>query len=164
VPELGTNLSPVSELAIDLRRDRRDALHRQIEASIRQRILIITTGRHPVTRVLTSESSQGAFDTNLARFAVTGAGILSPPGNRHPSGITGGCAHPGFATAKHKAARVASTGKAGRPLAAVIAPSGYTKCARRTDLRCYNARYDKGALVSCIRCLSQPGPRRVGLP
>jgi hypothetical protein len=31
-------LSPVSELAIDLDRERRDALHRQIEASIRQRI------------------------------------------------------------------------------------------------------------------------------
>lgn len=43
------------------------------------RILIITTGRHPVTRVLTSESSQGAFDADLARFAVTGANILSPP-------------------------------------------------------------------------------------
>jgi hypothetical protein len=40
------------------------------------RILIITTGRHPVTRVLTAESSQGAFDANLARFAVTGASIL----------------------------------------------------------------------------------------
>ena len=42
------------------------------------RILIITTGRHPVTRVLTAESSQGAFDANLARFAVTGGGILTP--------------------------------------------------------------------------------------
>jgi GntR family transcriptional regulator/MocR family aminotransferase len=36
--DLGTNLSPVSELAIDLDRNRNDALHRQIEASIRQRI------------------------------------------------------------------------------------------------------------------------------
>src|SRR5256886_1850343 len=35
---LRTNLSPVSELAIDLDRDGRDALHRQIEASIRGRI------------------------------------------------------------------------------------------------------------------------------
>ena len=33
-----TNLSPVSELAIDLDRNGGDALHRQIEASIRQRI------------------------------------------------------------------------------------------------------------------------------
>src|SRR5215469_5258507 len=33
-----TNLSPVSELAIDLDRTGGDALHRQIEASIRQRI------------------------------------------------------------------------------------------------------------------------------
>src|SRR5215475_5667668 len=36
--DLGTNLSPVSELVIDLDRNRGDALHRQIEASIRQRI------------------------------------------------------------------------------------------------------------------------------
>ena len=35
---LGTNLSPVSELAIDLDRHRGDALHRQIGSSIRQRI------------------------------------------------------------------------------------------------------------------------------
>ncbi len=35
---LSTNLSPVSELAIDLDRNGGDALHRQIEASIRQRI------------------------------------------------------------------------------------------------------------------------------
>ena len=38
MPDLGTNLSPVSELAIDLDRNRRDALHRQIEVSIRRRI------------------------------------------------------------------------------------------------------------------------------
>jgi GntR family transcriptional regulator/MocR family aminotransferase len=38
VSNLGTNLSPVSELAIDLDRNRGDALHHQIEASIRQRI------------------------------------------------------------------------------------------------------------------------------
>ena len=38
VSSLSTNLSPVSELAIDLDRNGGDALHRQIEASIRQRI------------------------------------------------------------------------------------------------------------------------------
>jgi GntR family transcriptional regulator/MocR family aminotransferase len=38
VADLRTNLSPVSELAIDLDRSGGDALHRQIEASIRQRI------------------------------------------------------------------------------------------------------------------------------
>jgi len=38
VTDLRTNLSPVSELAIDLDRSGGDALHRQIEASIRQRI------------------------------------------------------------------------------------------------------------------------------
>jgi hypothetical protein len=42
------------------------------------RILIITTGRHPVTRVLTSESSHEAFSADLARFAVTGANLLTP--------------------------------------------------------------------------------------
>ena len=36
--DLSTNLSPVSELAIDLDRNGGDALHRQIEASVRQRI------------------------------------------------------------------------------------------------------------------------------
>jgi hypothetical protein len=43
------------------------------------RILIITTGHQPVTRMLTSQSSQGAFDANLARFAVTGASLLTLP-------------------------------------------------------------------------------------
>jgi len=38
VSDLRTNLSPVSELAIDLDRNGRNALHRQIEASIRGRI------------------------------------------------------------------------------------------------------------------------------
>jgi GntR family transcriptional regulator / MocR family aminotransferase len=38
VSSLSTNLSPVSELAIDLDHNGGDALHRQIEASIRQRI------------------------------------------------------------------------------------------------------------------------------
>jgi len=38
VSELSTNLSPVSELAINLDRNGGDALHRQIETSIRQRI------------------------------------------------------------------------------------------------------------------------------
>ena len=42
------------------------------------RILIITTGPHPVTRVLTSEGSQEAFSPDLARFAVTGANLLTP--------------------------------------------------------------------------------------
>jgi hypothetical protein len=43
------------------------------------RILIITTGPHSVTRVLTSETSQGAFDAGLARFAVTAANLLTAP-------------------------------------------------------------------------------------
>jgi hypothetical protein len=43
------------------------------------RILIITTGHPSVTRVLTDESSRGAFDARLARFAVTGANLLTPP-------------------------------------------------------------------------------------
>ncbi len=42
------------------------------------RILIITTGHPSVTRVLTGESSQGAFGADLARFAVTGANLLTP--------------------------------------------------------------------------------------
>lgn len=42
------------------------------------RILIITTGHPAVTRVLTGESSHGAFDADLARFAVTGTNILTP--------------------------------------------------------------------------------------
>ena len=44
------------------------------------RILIITTGHPSVTRVLTGESSRGAFDAGLARFAVTGTNILAPAG------------------------------------------------------------------------------------
>jgi hypothetical protein len=45
------------------------------------RILIITTGNPPVTRVLTDESSRVAFggeDPRIARFAVTDKNLLSP--------------------------------------------------------------------------------------
>ena len=45
------------------------------------RILVITTGNPSVTRVLTDESTQGAFggdDSRLARFAVTADDILTP--------------------------------------------------------------------------------------
>src|SRR6516164_1256099 len=55
---LRTNLSPVSELAIDLDRDGGDALHRQIEASIRQRIRsgVLPAGvALPPTRALAAE-------------------------------------------------------------------------------------------------------------
>ena len=58
VSDLRTNLSPVSELAIDLDRNGRNALHRQIEASIRGRI---RSGALPVgvalppTRALAAE-------------------------------------------------------------------------------------------------------------
>lgn len=44
------------------------------------RILIITTGRHPVTRVLTAESSSISFDQRWARFAVTGVSLFPPAG------------------------------------------------------------------------------------
>ncbi len=44
------------------------------------RILIITTGPHPVTRVLTAESTHVAFEQRYARFAVTGANLLPPAG------------------------------------------------------------------------------------
>ena len=44
------------------------------------RILIITTGPHPVTRVLTAASSRIAFESRYARFAVTGADLLSASG------------------------------------------------------------------------------------
>src|SRR5215472_7606699 len=53
-----TNLSPVSELAIDLRRSGGDALHRQIEASIRGRIRSGTLPAGvalPPTRALAAE-------------------------------------------------------------------------------------------------------------
>ncbi len=44
------------------------------------RILIITAGPHPVTRVLTAASSQIAFEARFARFAVTGADLLGVSG------------------------------------------------------------------------------------
>jgi GntR family transcriptional regulator/MocR family aminotransferase len=53
-----TNLSPVSELAIDLDRDHGDALHRQIETSIRERIRSGTLAAGlalPPTRALAAE-------------------------------------------------------------------------------------------------------------
>ena len=53
-----TNLSPVSELAIDLDRTGGDALHRQIEASIRGRIRsgVLPAGvALPPTRALAAE-------------------------------------------------------------------------------------------------------------
>ena len=56
--DLRTNLSPVSELAIDLDRNGGDALHRQIEASIRHRIRSGTLPAGvalPPTRALAAE-------------------------------------------------------------------------------------------------------------
>ena len=53
------------------------APNRQRIAADDGRILIITTSRPSVTRVLTTESSQGAFDARYARFAVTSASILT---------------------------------------------------------------------------------------
>lgn len=44
------------------------------------RILIITPGRHPVTRVLTTASNHIVFESRYARFAVTGTDLLSTPG------------------------------------------------------------------------------------
>ena len=41
------------------------------------RILVITPGHPAVTRVLTGESSQGAFESELSRFAVTSANLLA---------------------------------------------------------------------------------------
>ena len=41
------------------------------------RILVMTTGHPARTRILTNESTRGAFDPELARFAVTGADLLS---------------------------------------------------------------------------------------
>jgi GntR family transcriptional regulator / MocR family aminotransferase len=58
VSGLGANLSPVSELAIDLDRSGGNALHRQIEASIRQRIRsgVLPAGvALPPTRALAAE-------------------------------------------------------------------------------------------------------------
>ena len=58
VSDSRTNLSPVSELAIDLDRNGADALHRQIEASIRQRIRsgVLPAGvALPPTRALAAE-------------------------------------------------------------------------------------------------------------
>jgi GntR family transcriptional regulator / MocR family aminotransferase len=58
VSNLGTNLSPVSALAIDLDRNRGDALHHQIESSIRQRIRLgaLPAGvALPPTRALAAE-------------------------------------------------------------------------------------------------------------
>lgn len=44
------------------------------------RILVITTGAHPVTRVLTEESASVAFESQYSRFAVTGADLLGASG------------------------------------------------------------------------------------
>jgi GntR family transcriptional regulator / MocR family aminotransferase len=58
VSDLRTNLSPVSELAIDLDRNGGDALHRQIEASVRQRIrsgALLAGVALPPTRALAAE-------------------------------------------------------------------------------------------------------------
>ena len=73
---LRTNLSPVSELAIDLDRNGGDALHRQIETSIRQRI---RSGALPADVALPpsllfliwiSKPSLGEVTTELADYTV----------------------------------------------------------------------------------------------
>ena len=72
-----TNLSPVSELAIDLERDGGDALHRQIEASIRGRIRsgALSAGvALPPTRALAAELgvSRGVIVEAYAQLVAEG--------------------------------------------------------------------------------------------
>lgn len=72
-----TNLSPVSELAIDLDRNGGDALHRQIEASIRERIrsgLLPAGIALPPTRALAAELdvSRGVVVEACAQLVAEG--------------------------------------------------------------------------------------------
>ena len=73
----GTNLSPVSELAIDLDRNGGTALHRQIEASIRERIRsgVLPAGiALPPTRALATELgvSRGVVVEAYAQLVAEG--------------------------------------------------------------------------------------------
>jgi GntR family transcriptional regulator / MocR family aminotransferase len=73
----GTNLSPVSELVIDLDRDGGDALHRQIEASIRERIrsgVLPASIALPPTRALAAELgvSRGVVVEAYAQLVAEG--------------------------------------------------------------------------------------------
>jgi len=72
-----TNLSPVSELVVDLDRDGGDALHRQIEASIRERIRsgVLPAGiALPPTRALAAELgvSRGVIVEAYAQLVAEG--------------------------------------------------------------------------------------------
>src|SRR5215475_8874380 len=120
VSDLGTNLSPVSELAIDLDRNRRDALHRQIEASIRQRIRLgaLQAGvALPPTRALAAELgvTRGVVVEAYAQLVAEGY-LTSRRGGYTQVAPTAATAPPAAAPGRGRPAR-------SRPAPSRLAPS-----------------------------------------
>jgi len=94
VSDLETNLSPVSELAIDLDRNRGDALHHQIESSIRQRVRsgALPAGvALPPTRALAAELGCHARRCRRGLRAARGRGLPDQPQRGvHAGGVRSG--------------------------------------------------------------------------
>jgi GntR family transcriptional regulator / MocR family aminotransferase len=128
MPSLRTNLSPVSELAIDLDRDGGGALHRQIETSIRQRIRsgALPAGvALPPTRALAAQLgvTRGVVVEAYAQLVAEGY-LTSRSG-----GYTQVASAPAAAPAPAAPAPAASTPAASTPAApapAVLRPAGPT--------------------------------------
>ena len=117
---LSTNLSPVSELAIDLDRNGGNALHRQIEASIRQRIRsgALPSGvALPPTRALAAELgvTRGVVVEAYAQLVAEGY-LTSRSGGYTQVASVPAAATPAAASGPGRPAPV-------RPLRALLAPT-----------------------------------------
>jgi len=120
VASLSTNLSPVSELAIDLDRNGGNALHRQIEASIRQRIRsgALPSGvALPPTRALAAELgvTRGVVVEAYAQLVAEGY-LTSRSGGYTQVASVPAAATPAAASGPGRPAPV-------RPLRALLAPT-----------------------------------------
>ena len=103
MPRSGTNFSPVSQLAIELNRNGADALHRQIETSIRERIRsgVLPGGiALPPTRALAGELgvTRGVVVEAYAQLVAEGY-LTSRPGGYTRVSPTTAAASPASPTA-----------------------------------------------------------------
>ena len=174
---LSTNLSPVSELAIDLDRNDGDALHRQIEASIRQRIRsgALPAGvALPPTRALAAElgvtrgvvveayaqlvaegylTSRSGGYTQVAPASAAAAPLAATPSAATPSAAASSTAAPAAAAPSAAAPRPGRLGRSRSPGPEV--DFGYG--------RCNLAAFPRAAwLRSVRRVLTEAADERLG--
>jgi GntR family transcriptional regulator / MocR family aminotransferase len=141
VPGLSTNLSPVSELAIDLDRSGGDALHRQIETSIRRRIRsgALPAGvALPPTRALAAELgvTRGVVVEAYAQLAAEGylssrgggyTQVAATPAVTPPAAAAAGAAPPAGAPGARQPAPGVRQPAPARPPGPMV-DFGYGRC------------------------------------